>query len=243
VTVGVDLNTPLLSFQNPRTGVLEGFEVDIAHAIARAIFGDDRNRVVFVPLTTAERQTAVESGQVDMVVDAFTITCDRMAVMAFSAPYFVAHQKLLVPSSSPVRGIGQLAGKRICATAGSTSSEIIAPSGARFVPVPTRIDCLVLLEEHRVDAITSDDAILAGLQSQDPLSKIVPLDAPASIAPPLGPYGIAIPKDPAHRQLVRFVNAVLARMGQDGEWSRLYDRWLRRPLNASAHQPPVTYKG
>jgi len=242
--VGVDLNSLLLSYQDPRSGSFQGFEIDLVQRIAKAIFGDVRGRIRYVALTTAQRTTAVGTrtrpGAVDMVVDAVTMTCRRAAARAFSAPYFVARQKLLVPADSAVRGIGDLRGKRICATAGSTSSGIIQPAGARFVPVQTRIDCLVLLQEHRVDAVTSDDAILAGLQAQDPTTKIVPLNAPAAIQPPPGPYGVEIRRDPRHRQLVRFVNAVLERMRTAGTWVRLYDKWLE-PSLGPGHQPQPTY--
>jgi polar amino acid transport system substrate-binding protein len=230
--VGVDQNTRLLSYWNPLTGRFNGFEIDLARQLAEAIFHNP-NAVRFRALTTDERTTAVEDNEVDMSIDAITITPERKQEVCFSSVYFLAHQRLLVPVHSPVRSARGLTGRWVCATKGSTSLTTIqaAQPRAHFDPVQQRTDCLLALEEGWVSAVTSDDAILRGFQVQDRLTRIVG----PSLAPE--PYGIAINKhDP---ELVRFVNGVLAQMRVDGVWQRLYAHWF----HAKATPPPAAYDG
>jgi polar amino acid transport system substrate-binding protein len=238
LVAGVDLNTLLLSYEDPRSGAqLQGFEIDLVDRIARAIFGDDDQRVRYVALTTDQRVTAVEHGTVDLAADAITVNCARMQQAAFSAQYLLAAQRVLVPTSSTAQGISDLKGRRICATAGSTSIGIINDYGAIPYPVATRIDCLVALQRRRVAAITSDDTILAGFQAQDPFTKVVGAD----LAPE--PYAVAVSLAPDREPLVRLVNGVLEQMRVTGDWQTLYNRWLEPHLGVAGVQPVPAYEG
>ncbi|MGE5414191.1 MAG: glutamate ABC transporter substrate-binding protein [Syntrophomonadaceae bacterium] len=221
---GVDQNTLLFGYLDPATGGFRGFEVDLLRELARAIFGDP-SRVEFkAALTTRQRLQYVQNGSVDIVADAITITCDRLRDVAFSSVYYDAAQRLLVPANSPARRAADLREKRVCARAGTTSFENLArqPFHPAPVPVQERTDCLVLLQERKVDAITSDDSILRGFQEQDPYTKLLP----GSLEPE--PYGMAIAK--SHPEFVRFVNGVLQKMRSDGRWGAIYRRWLGSPV-------------
>lgn len=229
LVAGVDQNTLLFSYFNPLDGQFQGFEIDMLRELARVIFGDP-NRIVFKAVTTAQRLSAVQDGSVDVVADAVTITCARKREVDFSSVYYDASQRVLVLKNSPARSIHDLAGKRVCATTGSTSIVNVIASRPKVVPyaVPQRTDCLVALQQGKVDAISSDDAILLGFAAQDPNLKLIgPGFSPQ-------PYGMAINK--AHPDFVRFVNGVLARMRADGTWRRIYHRWLG--LFASTPAPP-----
>jgi len=218
---GVDQNSLFLGYRNPANGRFEGAEIDLLREIARALFGDP-SRVDFKALTTAQRPGAVQRGTVDLVADAFTINCERIKQYDFSSVYYRAAQKVLVPKTSKATSIRDLAHKRVCATAGSTTIQTLAKLPYHLVlhPVAQRTDCLVLLQQGAVDAISSDDDLLLGLKVQDPYTKIIG----PSIAPE--PYGIAISK--AHPDFVRFVNGVLARMRSGGRWTSIYRHWLGR---------------
>jgi polar amino acid transport system substrate-binding protein len=100
------------------------------------------------------------------------------------------------------------------------------------VEVPYWTDCLVLLQQGNVAAISTDDSILAGLVAQDPYTKI--------IGPRLTsePYGLAISKQ--HPDFVQFVNGVLARLRSDGQWAASYERWIGGPVPVP---PPARYLG
>ena len=74
--VGVDQNTYPFGFRNPSSGQLEGFDIDLAREIARGIFGDP-DRIDLRVVDASQRESALQSGQVDVVVRTYSITCDR----------------------------------------------------------------------------------------------------------------------------------------------------------------------
>jgi polar amino acid transport system substrate-binding protein len=229
------VNSGFLGFGylNPFTGRIEGFEIDLAREVARAIFGDTKNRLQLRALTVPERIPSVQRGTVDIVVDAVTITCMRRQQVDFSTVYYDAGQRVLVPISSKARGLQDLGGKRVCASAQSAPIPVIErqPSHPIAVGAPQAIDCLVYLQQGRVDAISTDDSILLGFRAQDPYTKIVgPRVADV-------PYGMAISK--VHPEFVRFVNGVLARIRRDGTWRRIYAHRLG-PLTHSPTPAPPT---
>jgi polar amino acid transport system substrate-binding protein len=229
---GVGQTTFHFGYLNPLDGKIEGFDIDIVRAIAAAIFGNP-DKVEFRAVTSAQRISDIQSGEVDIVASTMTITCARLQQVDFSTVYFDAGQRVLVPINSPVTSIADLGGKKVCAAAGSTSIANLqaAPSHPIPVAVPYSIDCLVLLQQGDVAAISTDDSILAGLAAQDPRTKIV--------GPRFSnePYGLAISRQ--HPDFVRFVNAVLQRLRADGQWAASYARWIGTP---APPPPPARYK-
>jgi polar amino acid transport system substrate-binding protein len=230
---GVSESEYHLGYLNPLTGQIEGFDIDAVHQVAQAIFGNP-DKVKFVSLTDAERIPFLRSGAVDIVAQSMTINCARLKQIDFSAVYFNDGQQVLVLKNSRVQGIAGLRHHKVCATAGSTSIGDITAANPSAIPVsvPYFTDCLVLLQQGQVAAISTDGSVLAGLAAQDPETKIV--GAPFTIEP----HGIGVSqKNP---DLVRFVNAVLARWIADRGWAASYARWLGTPVPA----PPVArYKG
>jgi polar amino acid transport system substrate-binding protein len=225
---GVDQNSQGLGYFNRVTQRFEGFDIDLAREIARAIFG--RPRIAPRAITTEQRESVIVNHEVDIVASAFSITCQRRRRMLFSSVYYQAQQRLLVPKNSNVEGLSDpdLRHRKVCATRGSTSLERLKQE-PDVVPFPEdqRSDCLVDLEEGDVAAVTSDDAILFGFTQQDRTTKIV--------GPCIGVerYGMAVNK--AHRPFVRFVNAVLARLRRNGRAMRFRRHWLKglRPPTAA----------
>jgi polar amino acid transport system substrate-binding protein len=217
--VGTDQNTYLFGFRNPETGEIEGFDVDIAREVAKAIFGTADGHVQLVAITSAQRIPYLTDGKVDIVAHTMTINCERWQQINFSTEYYHAGQTVLVPKTSKANGIGDLGGKKVCAAAGSTSIVNIANAPSKPIPVsvPDWTDCLVMLQQGQVDAISTDDTILAGLAAQDPTVKLV------GGAFTNEPYGLGIaPKDD---QFTRFVNGVLADIRSNGRWAAIYQRW------------------
>jgi polar amino acid transport system substrate-binding protein len=240
LTVGVDQNTFLFGYRNPKTNNLEGFDIQMARDVAQAIFGDP-DKIVFKAINSLQRTTVLEPGHpvskdgVDLVVRTFTINCDRLQTVAFSTVYYQAQRRVLVQANSPVRSIADLGGKRVCATTGSDSLSQ-GQDGAK-PPIPVAVDdwsdCLVMLQQNQVDAVSTDDTILAGMHAQDPNTKIVG----APIAPE--PYGIAMRK--ADPDFVAFVNGVLQQVRTDGEWTKTYNQWLSGALGPAPAPPQPTY--
>jgi polar amino acid transport system substrate-binding protein len=228
--VGLDIGSNLFSFRDPVTGKIVGFDVDIAGEVARDIFGTP-TAVEYRILASADRIPALQKKVVDIVVKTMTITCERRKLVNFSTVYFTAYQQILAPRESPIAGPSDLSGKRVCVARGTTSLEQVQ----RIDPPPTIVttvtwaDCLVALQQQEVDAVSTDNAILAGLVAQDPYLHIV---GPSMAEQP---YGIGV--NLANTGLVRFVNGTLARIRADGTWDTLYRRWLA--ILGPAPAPPV----
>lgn len=217
--VGLDIGSNLFSFRDPITGQITGFDVDIAGEVARDIFGTP-SQVEYRILSSADRIKALQNNQVDIVVKTMTITCERRKQVAFSTVYLLANQRILAPRDSAIRQPSDLSGKRVCAARGTTSInrlQQISPAPI-IVSVVTWADCLVALQQRQVDAVSTDDSILAGLVSQDPYLHITGPDLEEE------PYGIGI--NLGNTGLVRFVNGTLERIRRDGTWYALYRKWL-----------------
>jgi polar amino acid transport system substrate-binding protein len=233
---GVDLTLFHLSYLNPLDGQIEGFNIDMLHAISAAIFGSP-DRIRFVSLQDAARLPAVESGAVDIVAQPTTVTCARLRLVDFSTVYLTTHQWVLVLDDSRVTNIGQLGGQRVCGVTGAGSFaelQALAKQPPHIVPVgmPYWTDCLLALQQGTMAAVSGDDAILAGLAAQDSDTRMV---GPTIVAKP---QGLAL--SAAHPEFVRFVNAVLAQWRADGGWAASYARWIGAPVPAP---PPLRYAG
>ena len=228
--VGLDIGSNLFSFRDPITGEITGFDVDIAGEVARDIFGTP-SQVEYRILSSADRIAALQNNQVDIVVKTMSITCARKELVNFSTEYLAATQRILAPRDSTITQASDLAGKRVCAVTGTTSLERVRQVNPPpvIVEVVTWADCLVALQQRQVDAVSTDDSILAGLVSQDPYLHIV---GPSMAREP---YGIGINKE--NTGLVRFVNGTLERIRRDGTWNTLYRKWLT--VLGPAPAPPV----
>ncbi|MEU4623736.1 glutamate ABC transporter substrate-binding protein [Actinoplanes sp. NPDC023801] len=228
--LGTGQDTLLFSSRDPFTGKIEGFDVDMGREIAKAIFGDP-NKLEIRVIPRSERFTRVADGTVDLVINTTTTNCARWELVDFSTVYLEAGQRVLVGKDSTAQRIEDLGGKKVCASVGSTSLENLTKVNPPPVPV-ARADfgaCLVAFQLGEVDAISTDDTILAGLAAQDPYAKVVGERFTEE------PYAIGIAK--THPEFTRFVNGVLERLRADGTWKSIHDRWLG--AFGPAPQPPA----
>ncbi len=236
LVAGVGADTLLFGFLNPESGDIEGFDVEMARLVARAIFGTDEGRLDLIPLQSSQRIPKLEAGEVDLVVKTMTINCDRWGKVNFSSVYYNSAQRLLVRAGSPFTELSDAidAGATICAVSGTTSLDLLNDQGAKVTEVGDWTDCLVEFQQGRADGISTDDTILAGLSAQDPYAKIEGDKLSSE------PYGIALPK--GADDFTRFVNAVLEQARTPGgAWQVLYDEWLAPTLGPST-PPAASYR-
>jgi polar amino acid transport system substrate-binding protein len=229
---GVDQNTYPFGFYRPADGQIEGFDIDMVRAVAKAIFGNKPHDIVYKAISDDQRIPDIESGAVDIVAHTMSILPSRLKCVDFSSVYFEAGQRVLVLKGSPFHSLDDLKGQKVCAVASTDSLGVIAAHGAVPVPVTYWTDCLVLLQQGEVAAISTDDSILAGLAAQDPWTHLVGKRLTDEF------YGLAISKK--QPDFVRFVNAVLQQMRTDGQWAASYKRWIGSPVPAP---PPAQYRG
>ncbi|MEE6135540.1 glutamate ABC transporter substrate-binding protein [Mycobacterium sp. 050128] len=228
--VGLDIGSNLFSFRDPITGEITGFDVDVAGEVARDIFGAP-SHVEYRILSSDERITALQQSEVDIVVKTMTITCERRKQVNFSTVYLDANQRILASRDSPITKVADLSGKRVCVARGTTSLHRIRQIDPPpvIVSVVNWADCLVAMQQREIDAVSTDDSILAGLVEEDPYLHIVGPNMATQ------PYGIGINLD--NTGLVRFVNGTLERIRRDGTWNTLYRKWLT--VLGPAPAPPV----
>jgi len=237
--VGVSQDGYLTGYLNA-AGQEEGFDIDIARQVERAIFGttgDDH--IQFIPVTLDQRISDLQKGSVDIVVDTMTITCARAQLVDFSTVYYEASQRLLVLKNQAGRPMYTTLAdlkpsQRVCVQVGSTSANSILskPNHPQLYEVQDASDCLVALQQNEADAVSTDDTLLAGLEVQDGNTAVT--------GPPIEqePYGIAMSQNTP--SLVRFVNGVLADIRGNGTWTAIYDRWFKSSLQDAA-PPPAAY--
>lgn len=238
IIVGIDQSVNRMSFRDPVTGELSGFEVDLSREIAADIFGDPE-AVEFRFISSSDRTGALERKEVDLIAQTLSITAQRQKEVQFSAPYLRSSTRLLVQSDSGIGAFSDLPGRRVCAVGSSTPLETVrqlAPS-SDILKVSTWSDCLMSVQQRQADAIVADDTILVGIADQDPFVVIPDAVTGEEF------YGIGIrrstPDDDASG-LVRQVNFTLERIRVDGTWDRLYREWFAgSPIDDS--MPAPTY--
>jgi glutamate transport system substrate-binding protein len=230
ITIGVKYDVPPFGFLNPQTDEVEGFDVDIGRFIAEDLGVEPR----FVEAISDNRIPFLERGTVDLILSTMTINAERDMEIDFSEPYYIAQGRILVPQGSDIRGLEDLAGNSVCTALGSTYEETIreeAPD-AELRLVDTYSECLELLQNEAIDAVSTDDVILTGMIIQD--------DTLEMVGDPLTtePYGVGI-KD-GDKQLKDFVDGVLQQVEQDGRWEETYQKWVGRHIGRDEQPPAMT---
>jgi glutamate transport system substrate-binding protein len=231
IKIGVKYDVPPFGFQNPDSGEIEGFDVDLGTAIAEKL-GVEPN---FIEAISDNRIPFLQDGTVDLVLSTMTINQERDMEIDFSEPYYIAEGRILVPQDSDIAGVDDLGGKRVCTALGSTYEETLkeqAPE-ADLRLVDSYSECLELIQNGAVDAVSTDDVILTGMIIQDDTLQLVE-------AEPLTtePYGAGI-KD-GDTQFKEFVDGVLEEYKSDGRWAEAYEKWVGQYTNEPQDPPTMT---
>ena len=235
--VGVKMDQPGLGLR-AADGSLHGFDIDVARYVA-AELGVDASGLSFVEARPSDREDMLQRGEVDLVVATYSITPARSERVDFAGPYFVAGQSLLVRlKNSDITGPESLDHRdwRLCAVRGTTGAARIKDDFAGQVSLreyASYQECVRALRLGEVDAVTSDDVILAGYAAQQP-EELEVAGRPFSVER----YGIGLRKGDPRRAKV---NAALRRMIDDGSWQAS----AREHLGRSGYHipPPPTVEG
>ena len=165
VTIGIKFDQPGLGLQEGTN--YTGFDVEVAKYVAKELGYTD---VTFKESPSAQRETLLQSGQVKMIFATYSITDDRKNKVSFGGPYFVAGQDLLVKSdNTDITGPDSLDGKKLCSVTGSTSAEKVKEkyaTGVQLQEYDTYSKCVEALNSGSIDAVTTDNVILAGFAAQ-----------------------------------------------------------------------------
>jgi glutamate transport system substrate-binding protein len=231
IKIGVKYDVPPFGFKNPQTDEIEGFDVDLGRAIAEKL-GVEPN---FVEAISDNRIPFLQDGTVDLVLSTMTINAERDQEIDFSEPYYIARGRILVPQDSDITGVDSLAGKKVCTALGSTYEETLkeqAPD-ADLRLVDSYSECLELVQNGAVDAVSTDDVILTGMIIQDDTLKLTEGDPLTT-----EPYGAGI-KD-GDTEFKEFVDGVLEEYKSGGGWAEAYEKWVGQYTNEPQEPPTMT---
>ncbi|MFK4598572.1 glutamate ABC transporter substrate-binding protein [Streptomyces pristinaespiralis] len=216
ITIGIKYDQPGLGLKTP-DGKFTGFDVDVATYVAKEL-GYAEGDIEFKETKSADRETALARGDVDFIAATYSITDERKQKVDFAGPYLLAHQDLLLRADDNVAKGEDLNGKKLCSVTGSTSAQNVkkdfAPK-AQLQEYPTYSQCLGALQSGRVDALTTDDSILAGYASQPQYKGKFKL---AGLKLSNENYGIGVKK--GDKEMVDKINAALEKMVQDKSWEQ-----------------------
>ncbi|WP_169165842.1 glutamate ABC transporter substrate-binding protein [Cellulomonas taurus] len=220
LTVGIKFDQPGLGLQ--QGGDYTGFDVDVARYIAEQL-GYSEDQIEFREAPSAQRENLLSNGQVDMIVATYSITDERKQTVDFAGPYFVAGQDLLVAEDSDITGPEDLDGQLLCSVTGSTPAQRIKDDYAGDVQLQEfdgYSECVEALAAGTIDAVTTDDIILAGFAAQDAYAgKLKVVGNPFSEEN----YGVGLPKD---SDMCQDVTDAITAMIDDGTWEKLLDENL-----------------
>lgn len=231
LTIGISFDQPGLGYKEGDS--YTGFDVETAKYVAKAL-GVQESAITWVQADPGNREALLTSGQADLVLSTFTITDDRKQVIDFAGPYFLAHQDLLVRrNETEITGPTTLDGKDLCSVPGTTSAENVLRFYRGRITLkeyPRFSDCVAALDRSEVDAVTTDDVILAGYaalpQYQGKLKVVGEGFSDEN-------YGVGIRKGDA--ELVSQVNEALKQYVADGSWAAA----LRQTVAPSGYRLPA----
>lgn len=232
--VGAKEDQPYLGEKDPATGLYSGFDIEIARMMSASL-GFDPKTIRFKTIASANRETALQNGQIDYYVGTYTINDMRKKLVGFAGPYYMAGQGLLVRTDeNDIHGPQDLAGKTVCSAAGSTPYQRIAADypKADLVSYDTYSICVDNLLTYQVDVVTTDDAILLGFAAKAP-------DEMKVVGKPFSkePYGIGVPR--GDNALRAALNNALETNEKNGNWKKAYEATLGLSGAPAPKPPPI----
>jgi len=211
-----------------------GYSMDLCNKVVDAIKAELKLpglKVAYNPVTSQNRITLMQNGTIDMECGSTTNSVDRQKQVSFGNTTFVTGIRMLVKADSGIKDIGQLNGKAVVTTTGTTSDALIKASekgnsiDVKNIYGKDHADSFLMVESGRAAAFVMDDVLLAGLIANAKNPKDFAIVGEALR---VEPYGIMIRKeDPQFKALV---DKTLAGLMKSGEIGKIYDKWFLNPV-------------
>ncbi|MCW2550349.1 MAG: glutamate-binding protein [Mycobacterium sp.] len=236
IVIGTKFDQPGLGLKNP-DGTMSGFDVDVATYVAGQL-GFTPDKIEWKESPSAQRETLIQNDQVKFIAATYSITDARKEKVSFAGPYLVTGQSLLVKAdNTDITGADSLQNnKKLCSVSGSTPAQRIKDKypGVQLQQYDTYSACVEALKNGAIDAVTTDEVILAGYAAQSPGTfKIV--GQPFSEEN----YGIGLKKDDTDLQTK--INDAITKMEKDGDWAKAFTKNLG-PAGIQTPTPPALDK-
>jgi ABC-type amino acid transport substrate-binding protein len=224
LTVGSDIPYP--PFEQGKSGEYTGFDVELMEAIGEKIgrtpeFQDTSFETIF---------RDVGQGKFEAVISAATITPEREKEVAFSDPYYLSEQAIMVKEGSEIKGIADLEGKVVAAQQGTTGLELgkEKANASELRPYPEGPDAINALKAGTVEAVIIDAPVAQNAIEEEGGVEI------AEKVPTEEEYGIAVAKD--NTELLEEINTGLEEVISDGTYTTIFEKWFHL-------EPPKQFQG
>ena len=232
IVIGTKYDQPGLGLKEP-DGTMSGFDVDVAKYVANEL-GYTEDQIEWKESPSAQRETLIQNDQVDYIVATYSITDARKEKVDFAGPYLLTGQSLLVRAdSNDITGRASLENnKKLCSVSGSTPAQRIKDEfpNVQLQQYDTYSACIEALKNRAVDAVTTDEVILAGYAAQSP-------GAFKIVGDPFSEerYGIGLKK--GDTEMRNKINDAIEKMESSGAWKEAFDKNLG-PAGVEAPTPP-----
>ncbi|MGW1591958.1 glutamate ABC transporter substrate-binding protein [Streptomyces sp. NPDC002386] len=219
IAIGIKFDQPGIGQKTPQG--YAGFDVDVATYVAKKL-GYSADQIEWKESKSADRETMLQRGDVNFIAASYSITPERQQKVDFAGPYLLAHQDVLIRANDKtIKSPADLNKKKLCSVTGSTSAQNVkaelAPK-AQLQQYPTYSACLTGLQSKAIDALTTDDSILAGYASQSQFKGKFKL---GGFKMTNENYGIGVKKG---SDLKAKINKALEEMVSDGSWQKAVDK-------------------
>lgn len=230
VILGTKFDQPGLGVRTPEKD-FQGVDTDVARYVVKYIAdkeGWEQPDITWRETPSAQRETLINNGEVDMIAATYSISASRMRSVDFAGPYLVTHQALLVRDNSEIKGLQDMgASTKLCSVTGSTPAQKIkdALPEVQLQEFDTYSACVEALSRGKVDAMTTDATILAGFAEQyEGQMRVVEMKKEDGSYWTNENYGIGMAK--GQEDAVKLVNEALNEMHDSGEYKRIMEKNL-----------------
>jgi polar amino acid transport system substrate-binding protein len=218
LVAGVKDSLPPFGYIDEKTRTIIGYDIDFVNAIAKKL----GVKVELKPVTSASRMPQLQEGNIDIIAATMTKNAERAKVIDFSVTYFFTGQKFITKKGT-VKSLKDLEGKRIGTAKGSTSEQNVkkALPTATVLSFDDYPQAFLALQQGKVQAVTTDEAILAGILAKAPNKEQFEIP---NVQISDEPYGLGMRK--GDKNFVDFVNKTILEMEKSGEAKRIFEKWF-----------------